>query len=168
MIDAIIAMTNDKVVLDIEKKIYSSFSDVATSIGYSPLHGSIIAALLVSGSSLSLQELAKKTGYSTSMVSLSLDFLEVLGIIKKVKKSADRKLYIQLNSDLLSSLRSIILTRVERSIKESHSEFDDAKKSLKSMKGERKQELLQAITILENEIKRLGLYIDFLSKINLP
>lgn len=161
-------MAQDKVLGEIERKIYSAFSEVAASIGYSPLHGSIIAALLVSGSSLSLQELAKKTGYSTSMVSLSLDFLEVLGIIKKVKKSADRKLYIQLNSDLLESLKSIILTRIQKSVRESYSDFEAAKVKLKGMKGESRDELLNAITILESQIKRLEKYIGFLSKINLP
>jgi DNA-binding transcriptional regulator GbsR (MarR family) len=161
-------MADEKVMMEIERKIYSAFSEVAASIGYSPLHGSIIAALLVSGSSLSLQDLARKTGYSTSMVSLSLDFLEVLGIIKKVKKSADRKLYIELNSDLLESLRSIILTRIQKSVKESYLDFEEAKKKMKGVSGERKKELLNAINILESQIKRLEKYINFLSKINLP
>jgi DNA-binding transcriptional regulator GbsR (MarR family) len=60
---------------DIEKDIYSTFADIATAIGYSEIHGRVIAALLVSNKKLSLNELAKKTGYSLSTVSLSLDLL---------------------------------------------------------------------------------------------
>ncbi|UCD07264.1 MAG: hypothetical protein JSW41_05580, partial [Candidatus Aenigmatarchaeota archaeon] len=85
----------------LEEKIYSTFSDIASSIGYSPLHGKIIGVLLVRGREMSLQELAKETGYSASMISLSLDLLELLGVIKRVKKTGDRNLYIVLQRDLL-------------------------------------------------------------------
>ena len=71
---------------EIEEKILDRFAEVASSIGYSPLHGKIIGVLIVRGKPMSLQEVAKATGYSSSMVSLSLDLLELLGIIKKGKK----------------------------------------------------------------------------------
>ena len=75
-------------VKEIKKSIYSAFSEIASSIGYSDTHGRIIAALLVSNKKLSLQDLAKETGFSISTISLSLDFLEFLGMIKKVKNFA--------------------------------------------------------------------------------
>ena len=54
---------------DIQNKIYSTFASVASSIGYSPLHGKIIGVLLVKNRPISLQDLAKETGYSPSMLS---------------------------------------------------------------------------------------------------
>ncbi len=42
----------------IEDRVYSIFSEVASSIGYSPLHGKIIGVLLVKNRLLSLQELS--------------------------------------------------------------------------------------------------------------
>jgi DNA-binding transcriptional regulator GbsR (MarR family) len=161
-------MSDHKTIEEIEKKIYTTFAEVASSIGFSSLHGKIIGALLVGGSSLSLQDLARKTGYSSSMVSLSLDFLEVLGVIKKVKKSADRKLYIQLNSNLLESLKNILLIRLNKNISDSLQEFEDSKKKLETLEGKNKKEVLKAIEILEKEIKRLESYIKILSRINLP
>lgn len=151
--------------IDVEKKIYSTFAEVASSIGYSPLHGNIIGVLLVKNKPVSLQELAKETGYSTSMISLSLDFLEVLGMIKRVKKSADRKLYIKLNGDLLESLKRIIAMKIKKSISDSLFEFDGYKKSL--LKSGDKNSL-KAIEILEKNIKRLEIYIDILSRVKLP
>ena len=44
------------------EKIHSTFAAVATSLGYSEVHGRIIAALLVNQEPLSLQELSEKTG----------------------------------------------------------------------------------------------------------
>ncbi len=142
------------------KRILDIFADVAGSIGYSPLHGKIIGVLLVKGKTMSLQELAKETGYSTSMVSLSLDLLEVLGVIKKIKKTADRKLYIDLSGDLLECLKRAFVMRLERSIALSLTEFE---KLRKHARGDTK-----ALGILENEIKRLDKYVKLLSRISLP
>ena len=158
-------MSNPK---EIEEKIYSTFSEVASSIGYSPLHGKIIGVLLVKGKSISLQELAKETGYSLSMVSLSLDFLEVLGVIKKVKKTADRKLYVSLHGDLLEALKNAIVMRTTKSIKTSLTSFEEAKRGIENMTGEDKERIVKTIDILEKEIKRLENYMNLLSEIQLP
>jgi len=118
---------------NLEEKIYSTFSEVASSIGYSPLHGRIIGVLLVKGRPLSLQELAKETGYSSSMISLSLDLLEVLGVIKKIKKTGDRQLYIILQGDLLEILKNAIVTKVTKSVSSTLADFQESRKDLKSL-----------------------------------
>ncbi|MBI4175821.1 MAG: hypothetical protein HY518_01340 [Candidatus Aenigmarchaeota archaeon] len=153
---------------DIEKKIYSIFAEVASSIGYSPLHGMIIGVLLVKGKPVSLQEVAEETGYSASMISLSIDLLEVLGIIKRVKKEADRKLYLTLQGDMLESLKSAIVIRLKKSITNSLLEFGEAKESLGSIEGEDKERMDKVIHTLEGEIKRLEKYVNLLSGIRLP
>jgi len=153
---------------EIRKKIFSTFSDVAGSIGYSPLHGEIIGILLVKNKPLSLQEIAKETGYSPGMISLSLDLLEVLGVVKKIKKSGDRKLYVQLSGDLLECLKSAILIKVEKNIQNSLTDFDETKKQLKNLKEDEKRRVLETINILEKEIRRRNSYVNMLSKIRLP
>lgn len=152
---------------EIERKIFNTFGEVAKSIGFSPVHGNIIAALLVGGS-LSLQDVAKKTGYSVSMASLSLDLLEILGIIRKVKKPTDRKLYIELASDLLESLKRIMTMRIHKNISDSLLEFEQSKKRLEKLRGKNKGDVLKAINTLEGQIKRLKGYVDLLSEIKLP
>jgi DNA-binding transcriptional regulator GbsR (MarR family) len=152
---------------NLEEKIYSTFSEVASSIGYSPLHGRIIGVLLVKGKPLSLQELAKETGYSVSMISLSLDLLEVLGVIKKVKKTADRQLYISLQGDLLEILKNAIVTKVTKSVSNTLADFDESRKDLKSLPKEQRKETERTLNILEKEIKRLDRYIRLLGKMKL-
>jgi DNA-binding transcriptional regulator GbsR (MarR family) len=163
-----VSMPDSSEIREIERKIFNTFGEVAKSIGFSPVHGNIIAALLVGGSSLSLQDMAKKTGYSLSMVSLSLDLLEILGIIKKVKKPTDRKLYIELGSDLLDSLKRIMLMRIRKNISDSLLEFEQSKNRLEELRGENKNDVLEAINTLEKQINRLKTYVDLLSEINLP
>ncbi|HDD46527.1 MAG TPA: hypothetical protein ENG42_03550 [Candidatus Aenigmarchaeota archaeon] len=154
---------------DIEKEIYNIFASVASTIGYSPIHGKIIGVLIVKQRPVSLQELAKETGYSLSMISLSLDFLEVIGVIKRIKKVADRKLYVELCGDLLELLKGVTLMRIKKSVSESYVVFERTRKELEKIKdGKEKKNVMLAIKMLEGEIKRLEGYVDMLSKIKLP
>ena len=152
----------------IQEKIYDTFAEVASSIGYSPLHGKIIGALLVNNREMSLKEIAKETGYSVSMISLSLDLLEILGVIKKIKKTGDRNLYVSLQGDLLECLKNAIIMRVQKSISNTLSEFESAKKQLNALSTSEKQNSLKSIAILENHIKRLEKYVNMLAEIKLP
>lgn len=152
---------------DIEKDIYSSFATIASTIGYSEIHGRIIAALMVSEKKLSLQGLAEKTGYSISTLSLSLDLLEFFGMIKKIKNAGDRKLYIELHGDLLEGLKRAFVVRIQKSINDSLNRFEDYKEYLKCSKNKEKKKVMNVLSILEEEIKRLDKYINLLSKLRL-
>jgi DNA-binding transcriptional regulator GbsR (MarR family) len=153
---------------EIERKIYASFGEVASSIGYSSIHGQIIGALLVKGRPLSLQEAASATGYSASMVSISLDLLELVGMIRKFKKASDRKLYIELSGDLLESLKKAIVMRVEKSVTNSLRDFQESRKTLKSLKSVDKERVLKTLDVLESQVRRLDTYAKLLSGIRLP
>lgn len=154
-------------VKDVEKEIYSTFADIASNIGYSEIHGRIIGALIVANERLSLQDLAKRTGYSISTISLSLDLLEFLGMIKKIKKVGDRKLYIELHGDLLEGLKKAFLTKIQKSVNDTLIRFGDYKETLKKSKESDRKRVLSTLNILEKEVKRIEKYINFLSKLKL-
>jgi len=145
-----------------------NFAAVAETIGYSPLHGKIIGVLLIEGRPVSLTELARDTGYSSSMISLSLDFLEVMEVIRKIKKTGDRKLYVQLNGDLLSILKKAIVTRVKKTLSSSLSDFEESKTHLENLDKEEQKRVKRTLDILEREIKRLDYYVSMLAQIELP
>ncbi|MDD5163136.1 MAG: hypothetical protein PHD95_02930 [Candidatus ainarchaeum sp.] len=160
---------NSDKVAEIEKQIFSSFAAVAKTIGYSDLHGKIIAALTVENKPVSLQELAKKLGYSPAMLSLSIDFLEVLGVVKRIKKTGDRQLYVTFQGNLLDCLRKAILFKADQSISESMIAFEQQKKDLQQINDSpEKGKVLRALNILQKEINRLQKYLKILSKIKLP
>lgn len=142
---------------DAEKKIYSLFSNVTSALGYSEVHGRILAALLVSEGPLSLEELADRIGYSAASVSLSLDFLELLEVIKRIKKPNDKKLYMEIEGDLLDCLKKVILFKTRKNVEDTLEEFEKYKDSGNS-----------SVEILEKELKRIKKYIDLLSKVDIP
>lgn len=147
---------------DIEDKIYSTFAAVASSIGYSEVHGRIIAALLVNNKPLSLPELCKKTKYSMAAISISLDLLEIVGIVKKIKNPKDRKIYAKLEGDIIEGLRNALLFKIQKEIYSTLNELKNYKKD--DISNESKD----AIKKLEKEVKRLGIYIESLSKVSVP
>jgi len=155
-------------VTEIKKSIYSAFSEIASAIGYSDIHGRIIAALLVSNKKLSLQDMAKETGYSISTISLSLDFLEFLGMIKKVKNAGDRQLYIELHGNLLEGLKKAFILKIQKNITESLNNFESYKEILKKSEDEERKKVMNVLSILEGEIRKLDTYINLLSKLKLP
>ena len=149
-----------KVVKSNMENIYTTFANTAVSLGYSEVHGRILAVLLASGKTLSLREVARRTGYSLSMISLSLDLLELVGMIKRVKRKGDRKLYVALDGDILEGLRKAIFLKIQKNICDTLNDFEKYKGSDK--------EINKAITRLEKEIKRLEIYIKKLSEVKLP
>jgi DNA-binding transcriptional regulator GbsR (MarR family) len=152
---------------EIEKNIFSTFAEIASAIGYSEIHGRIIAALLVSDKKLSLNELSKKTGYSLSTISLSLDLLELFGMIKKKKKVGDRKLYVELQGNLLEGLKRAFLIRIQKSIDETLTKFEEYKESLNKSKDKEDKKVMNTLNILEKEVQRVDKYISLLTKLKL-
>ncbi|MCD6398579.1 MAG: hypothetical protein J7L08_01540 [Candidatus Aenigmarchaeota archaeon] len=143
--------------MEAEKRIYSLFSNVTSVLGYSEVHGRILAALLVSKKSLSLDQISKKIGYSISSISLSLDFLEIMDVIKRIKKPNDKKLYVQIQGDLLDCLRKIVLFKTKKNVENTLEEFEKYKSQGNS-----------TVNALEKELKRLKRYIELLSKVKIP
>ncbi len=141
-----------------EERLQSSFTSIATSLGYSEVHGRVLASLLTKNN-LSLDELSKKTGYSASAVSLSLDLLELIGVIKKIKRKGDKKLYVKLDGDLLEGLRKAFLFKIKKEISSAMADFEEYKK---------KPSVRKTLSVMEREIKRLEKYVDELSRVELP
>lgn len=143
---------------DAIEKIHTTFAAVATSLGYSEVHGRIISALLVADRPLSMDELVAQTRYSPASISLSLDLLEIIGIVKKLKDRGDRKLYARLEGDLIEGLRNAMMLKLQKEISSTLAELD----SLKSPKTKK------SVASVEKEVRRLQEYIRRLSEVSVP
>ena len=148
--------------MEIHEKIHSTFSSVATSMGYNEVHGRIISALMVAGKPLSSEEIRKERGYSPSAVSLSLDLLELVGIVKKMKTAGDRRVYAQMDGDLLEGLRNAFFFKIKKNIASTLSEFE------KHKAHNHDAETLKTIESLEHEVRRFDEYINRLMKVEPP
>lgn len=153
---------------EIKDDIYSSFSNTASSIGYDEIHGRIIAALIMDGDEMSLQELSEEIGYSSSSISLSLDLLEVLGIIEKVKKKGDRKLYVKMEGDILGGLKEAIVIQLQKTIAGTIDSLGEYEKKLKDLDSEDSENILRGLGTLNEQMERLEKYVNKLSEVDVP
>ncbi|MFP4633991.1 MAG: hypothetical protein ACLFM9_03410 [Candidatus Aenigmatarchaeota archaeon] len=160
-------MSSSKV-KEVKSEIYSAFSNTASAIGYDEVHGRIIAALIVNEGSMTLQELADETGYSSSSISLSLDLLEVFGIIKKIKKQGDRKLYVNMDGDLLDGLKKAVLARIQKSIPQTLENLENYEERLEEIDSEGARNVLEGLKTLEGEVERLEGFVDGLAEVEIP
>ncbi len=147
---------------DISKKIFATFGNVASALGFSEVHGMIIGTVLVANRPLSLQEIAKRTGYSLSSISISIDLLELVGVVRKIKNLGDRKIYVKLEGDLIESLKKAFMLKIQKEIFLTKTELGKYKTVTKD------QNMKRTVEILEREVNRLQNYINKLAEVELP
>lgn len=153
----------------IKQRLYSSFANVAALMGYSEVHGRIIAALSATSEPLALGDLAKETGYSLSSISTSLDFLEVLGMVRKVKLPGDRRVYVQLEGDLLEGLKRAVVMKGKKGVGNAFSEFNTFEAALGTLPDdEDRAKVANILRTLRSELEALQAYLDLLDQIQLP
>jgi DNA-binding transcriptional regulator GbsR (MarR family) len=155
---------------EIKRKLYASFANVAALMGYSEVHGRIIAALTANSEPMSLADLAKESGYSLSSISTSLDFLEVLGMARRVKVAGDRRVYVQLDGDLLEGLKRAIVMKGKKGVDHAFSEFTKYEEALAALEPNdpEREKISNILGALRGELERLQLYLDLLGEIQLP
>ena len=73
-----------------------------------------------------------------------------------MKKPKDKKLYVELQGDLLDCLRKVVLFKTKKNVETTLEEFKKHSASNSSIK------------VLEKELLRLKKYIELLSKVKLP
>ena len=147
---------------DIKNNIYETFSNIATAIGYSGVHGKIIAALLTADKPISIQEIADDIKASLATVSLSIDLLEIIGLVKRIKKTGDRKLYVEMDGDMIEGLKTAMLFKWQKNIQDALDDLENYEKNTKDEK------ITKMIKDLEKEVKRLEIYVDKLSEVDIP
>jgi DNA-binding transcriptional regulator GbsR (MarR family) len=66
---------------------------IANMMGHSDAAGALIGSLFVADGSLSMDELKEMTGYSKSTVSTNMTYLEIQGIVRRVRRPGDKRNY---------------------------------------------------------------------------
>ncbi len=89
-------------------------------------------------------------------------------MIKKIKKAGDRKLYVELQGDLLEGLKRAFILKVQKNITDSLNSFEKYKEILNKSRDNNKKKVMNVLNTLEEEIIKLDNYINLLSKLKLP
>ena len=84
--------------------------------GFDDLSSKILGILFIEQNEISLDELAKKVGYSPSTISTAMKFAERMGLVKKSKKPNSKKVYFYVENDMLFTYLQIMRGQYENNI----------------------------------------------------
>lgn len=147
------------------------------SFGLKMVETKIYAHVFCSIEPLSLEEVAKGTGYSLATVSNVAKYLSNMNILKRVKKPGTKKVFLDAQrdvSEMLIGKLSMALDFIVKPKKESlPSLISSLKKDIRSEKSSSKKELGKSyLKMLENDLEqtllleKLHLHIiDYITKI---
>src|SRR5215213_5234823 len=108
----------------IRKDFTEGLSQISRFWGFPRGMGAIFAALYLSPTPLSLDEIVTETGLTKGAISTEIRALARMGLVHRSSKLGDRKDYYEAESDFYSAIRSVLKER-------QNSEFDRAVRSLK-------------------------------------
>ncbi|NHJ47557.1 MAG: hypothetical protein FK733_07205 [Asgard group archaeon] len=104
-----------------EKTAKEDFIEFLTNLcrlnGYDELSSRIIALLYIEPKEISLEELAKNTGYSLSAVSMTMKSLDNLGMIKRMRKPGTRKVFFYFEKNFMGKIVEFLSRKLESYIR---------------------------------------------------
>ena len=109
----------------IKKDFTEGLSQISRFWGFPKGMGAIFAALYLSPTPLSLDEIVAQTGLTKGAVSTEIRTLARMGLVHRSTKLGDRKDYYAAEADFYAAIRSILQER-------QNSEFDRAVRSVKA------------------------------------
>lgn len=133
--------------------------DINKSKGLDELTSKIISILYVESKEISLEELAKRTGYSLSAVSTSMKMFNKSKLIKKLKKPKSKRVYFYMEKDIVPYLIDTIKKTIEN--------IEIAKKKMPEIINEYKKSKInkEEIKIAEDYYKRISITENIMKNI---
>lgn len=93
---------------DCDRAFIAYYQKVGRAYGMDELSSSIFALLFLSPKEISLEDLARETGYSLSSVSNKTRRLEMMGCITRVRKAGSKKVFFYAEKDIMKMTLQVI------------------------------------------------------------
>ena len=77
----------------------------------------ILGTLYLEPGEMSMEELAKKTGYSLASISNKIKMLEPSGIIRRVRKPGTKKIFLYAEKDIMRIMKKTLVMKQESVVK---------------------------------------------------
>lgn len=153
---------------EFEKRFTEIIKNLSIAQGADSLTGQIFAILYLEPGKISMEEIAKRTGYSLASISNKIKLLETGGLIKKTKEPGSKKIYLYMEKDLLKILEegiekkqrlviNMVKSEIPGIIEDARPADEKEKAKLESIKKYHKTILKfeKALEIIHKEIKKI-------------
>jgi HTH-type transcriptional regulator, osmoprotectant uptake regulator len=135
----------------------------AKSNGLDAFSSKIVAILFLENEAISLEELAKKTGYGLSSISTGVTLLEKLGFIKKSKIPPSKKIYVKMENDISEVILNMLKKKHEMVLLKSKERLPEIIRAYKSTKSS-KEELRIIEHYYEDILRSEGILAETIAK----
>ncbi len=101
---------------DLDRDFERAFVEIGNSYGVSPSYSRILFHLQINDE-ISMDDIAKKTGYSLATISNNIRLLENMGIVKRIKYPGSKKIFLRMEHNTKSIIKKAIMAKYELQIK---------------------------------------------------
>ncbi|HIH31776.1 TPA: MarR family transcriptional regulator [Candidatus Woesearchaeota archaeon] len=120
-------------------KFIELMSENVKANGLDETTSKLAAVLFLEAEEISLEELAKKSGYSLSSTSTSIKFMETTGLIHKYKRPHSKKIYLKMENDIIEVMLNMLKKKQEYIIRRSKSDLPHIISEYKKTKSSRQE-----------------------------
>lgn len=85
---------------EMDREFTEFFSSIWKFYGLGDLPSKMVGILYLEPEEITMEDLAKKTGYSLSSISNTMKLLENIGVIQRIKKPKTKKIFFYMEKDL--------------------------------------------------------------------
>ena len=149
---------------ELEKDFMKYMQKLGAGQGLDSLTSAIIAITYLEPGDVAMEELARKTGYSLSSISLKAKLLENFGLVSRKRKPATKKIFLQMDKNFIKYLKDAFIKKEERGIALAKSEVP---KIIEKYKSKPLSETEKAkLRIIENYYKQVLKFEQLFKQIN--
>lgn len=155
---------------ELDKGFVEMYQKAGRAYGMDSLVTKMYGILYLEPEEVSLEDLAKKTGYSLASVSNKVKVLERAGLASRVKKPGSKKVFFFMEKDLMKLIKGSMLSNEQNMVKlykeslpgiienyEQKAKTEDEKKKLKIIKDFHRQiiKLEEMMRIMREKIDKM-------------
>ncbi len=144
-----------------EKEMLELGVEMYRSMGLDDLSSRLIILAYMEPEAISLEELARKTGYSLALVSNKMKFLEGMRIVQRVRKPGTKKAYFYMDKNIIKIQKRKIDVANEKWIKPVKEKVPKLLEKYKNEKmNEKEKKKLQLLKNYYEQIKKLEVLMN--------
>ncbi len=98
---------------EVEQAVTDGYVELSKSYGLNPTIARVYMAVFFAEEPISLKEIAEKTGYSKSTAYNTLEYVERLFDVKRVKKPGSKRVYFKCEHSLLMGLKATVDSKIK-------------------------------------------------------
>jgi len=152
----------------LEKEMIEFYQTTGRLQGLDSSLSTIIGVLFLEPEEISMEELAKKTGYSLASICNKIKMIEPSGWIKRIRKPHTKKIYLYMEKDIMKIMKNIFLLKQESVIRLAKEKVPSILERYKNMKlSEEQKKKLRIIEDYYKQVLKFELFIrEVLKKID--